>query len=61
MFNAQILAPDDSEICRHAYENMEPKPEYWDISKLSAHSLLHSADPVIEKYFTEELTLCHYK
>lgn len=58
---AQILAPHDSEICRLAYENMEPKPEYWDVSKLSTHPLLHSADPIMEKYFTEELSLCRYK
>lgn len=61
MFDVQILAPHDSEICRLAYENMEPKSEYWDISKLSVHSLFHSADPAMEKYFTEELSLCRYK
>ncbi|VDK67614.1 unnamed protein product [Onchocerca ochengi] len=58
---AQILAPHDSQICRLAYENMKPKPEYWDISELSTHPLLHSADCIMEKYFIEELFLCHYK
>uniref|UniRef100_A0A915PP68 Phosphoglucomutase (alpha-D-glucose-1,6-bisphosphate-dependent) n=1 Tax=Setaria digitata TaxID=48799 RepID=A0A915PP68_9BILA len=58
---AQILAPHDSEICRIAYENMEPKQAYWDISKLPAHLLLHSADRVMEKYFTEEFSLCLHK
>ncbi|MCP9257628.1 Phosphoglucomutase-2 [Dirofilaria immitis] len=58
---AQILAPHDSEICRLAYENMEPKAEYWDMSKFAEHPLLHSADSIMEKYFTEELFLCRYK
>lgn len=61
MFDIQILAPHDSEICRLAYENMEPKSEYWDMSKLSVHPLLYSADPVVEKYFADELSLCRYK
>ncbi|VDP21502.1 unnamed protein product [Onchocerca flexuosa] len=58
---AQILAPHDSQICQLAYENMEPKAEYWDISELSTHPLLHSADCIMEKYFADELFLCHYK
>uniref|UniRef100_F1KTP4 Phosphoglucomutase-2 n=1 Tax=Ascaris suum TaxID=6253 RepID=F1KTP4_ASCSU len=58
---AQILAPHDTEICRIAYANMEPKPEYWDLSKLQSHPLLHSADPIIDDYFVDEQSLCHYK
>ncbi|KHN72132.1 Phosphoglucomutase-2 [Toxocara canis] len=58
---AQILAPHDAEICRIAYANMEPKPEFWDLSQLHSHPLLHSADPVIDDYFKDEQSLCHYK
>lgn len=58
---AQILAPHDVEICRLAYEHMEPDAKYWDLSKLHQNPLLQSADPVIEKYFAEEQCLCRYK
>uniref|UniRef100_A0A914RL27 Uncharacterized protein n=1 Tax=Parascaris equorum TaxID=6256 RepID=A0A914RL27_PAREQ len=56
----EILAPHDTEICRIAYANMEPKPEFWDLSKLHSHPLLHSADPVIDDYFADEQSLCRY-
>ncbi|VDN02032.1 unnamed protein product [Thelazia callipaeda] len=58
---AQILSPHDSEICRIAYENGEPNSEYWNTSTLYSHPLFHSADSVLEKYFNEESSLCHYE
>lgn len=58
---AQILAPHDAEIVRIAYENMEPSPEYWDLSELEKHPLFRSADPVIEQYYQEEQFLCRHK
>ncbi|VDK66093.1 unnamed protein product, partial [Anisakis simplex] len=58
---AQILAPHDDEICRIAYANMEPKPEFWDLTKLKSNPLFFSADTVIDDYFKDAQKLCHYK
>ncbi|VDN20095.1 unnamed protein product [Gongylonema pulchrum] len=49
---AQLLGPHDREICRIAYEDTEPKPEYWDTSKLRSHPLFNTADPKCPIKFT---------
>uniref|UniRef100_A0A1I7ZZH6 Phosphoglucomutase-2 n=1 Tax=Steinernema glaseri TaxID=37863 RepID=A0A1I7ZZH6_9BILA len=58
---AQIIGPHDTEICRIAQEEPEPRAEYWDLAEFEKNPLLHSADVVIDDYFADEQSLCFCK
>uniref|UniRef100_A0A183BZG6 Phosphoglucomutase-2 n=1 Tax=Globodera pallida TaxID=36090 RepID=A0A183BZG6_GLOPA len=57
---AQILTPHDTEICRIVAIEPKPTDSYWETSLISANPLLHSADPVLEQYFSNESAICSY-
>uniref|UniRef100_A0A914HW65 Phosphoglucomutase (alpha-D-glucose-1,6-bisphosphate-dependent) n=1 Tax=Globodera rostochiensis TaxID=31243 RepID=A0A914HW65_GLORO len=57
---AQILAPHDTEICRIVAIEPKPADSYWETSLISANPLMHSADSVLEQYFSNESAICSY-
>jgi len=58
---AQIIGPHDTEICRIAYAEPQPKDEYWNKDSIYQSPLFHSADPAIDKYFEVELNRVLFK
>lgn len=49
------------EICKIAFGEPEPKPEYWQTQNLQADKLYNLADFLLEKYYKSETQMCYYK
>uniref|UniRef100_A0A7E4VWD1 Phosphoglucomutase-2 n=1 Tax=Panagrellus redivivus TaxID=6233 RepID=A0A7E4VWD1_PANRE len=58
---AQIIGPNDTEICRWAYSEPQPRDEYWAKDDIYTSNLLASADPAITHYMETELQRVLFK